>query len=407
MENRLPLSGIRVVELATVVAAPTAGRLLSDYGAKVIKIETPGAGDLQRKQGEAHEMPIEEDNNPLFDVFNSGKELIALNLKSEDGKEAFWRLLDEADVFLTNVRMQSLEKLGIAYEQIRDRFPRLVYAHFSGFGLKGEDRNRPGFDMSAFWMRCGMSADWVLKDGFPMRATYGFGDIATSGYIVSGILMGLIGRKQTGRGTFLSVSLMGAGVWHNTTHILNTQPQYGRELPADRYHPWDPFSDFYQCSDGSWIAPVKKVYAKDRYTFAKIFDMPQLAEDDRYSSINRMRQEGVLPECVKNVAEAISGKSRQEWEEIFTENDVPFEVARHSCEVYKDKQAWDNGYLENVEYPGGVVTAVPTPPIQFSEYGRRPFTREGTVGCDTDRVLQELGYGAQEVEDLRREGAVQ
>ena len=400
-KKQLPLAGIRVIELATVVAAPTAGRLLADYGAEVIKVETPGAGDLQRYVGDAHQLPIEKGNNPLFDTFNAGKRLTAINLKTEGGMAVMKKLLATADVFISNVRMPSLVKMGLGYDDLKEDFPQLIYAHFSGFGLKGRDVNKPGFDMSAYWLRCGMTFDWVTKGSFPMRATYGFGDIATSGYLVSGILMAIIGRQTSGRGTFLSVSLLGCGVWQNTTHVVNTQKKYGRELPVDRYDPWDPFSDFYQCGDGKWAAIVKKNYAKDKASFAKIFNFPELLTDERYASLSSMRKAGLVGECVRRVEEAMLTKPRDEWEQIFKEVDIPFECAHTSSDVWQDDQVWANGYLENVDYGDGEPTAVPTPPIQFDNFGRRAFTKEGEVGADTDVILDELGYSAEDIAALK------
>ena len=202
MTQNLPLSGVRVVELATVVAAPTVGRIMATYGAEVIKIETPG-GDGLRPFGKGHCLPTEDGNSPLFDLYNSGKKFTSLNLKTEQGQEAFHRLLTTADVFLTNVRYKGLERMGLDYETLKVKYPRLVYAHFSGFGLKGVDADRPGYDMTAFWMRSGALLDWLLPDSFPMRPTFAFGDVATASAFLSGIMMGLYSRNNTGKGTMV------------------------------------------------------------------------------------------------------------------------------------------------------------------------------------------------------------
>lgn len=156
MTQDLPLAGVRVLELATVVAAPTAARIMAAYGAQVIKVEAPN-GDLLRPLGTAHQLPAEDGNNPLFDLFNAGKELAAINLKTPEGMALFHRLLARSDVFITNVRMRSLEKMGLGYETLKEAYPRLIYAHFSGFGLTGPDVDRPGFDSTAFWLRSGAS----------------------------------------------------------------------------------------------------------------------------------------------------------------------------------------------------------------------------------------------------------
>ena len=180
---RMPLEGIRVVELATVVAAPTAGRMLCAYGAEVIKVET-AIGDEMRRAGEFEMVICEDDKNPLFTIQNSGKTLTSINLKNPDGKEAFLRLLDTADVFLTNVRAASLGRLGLDYETLHERFPQLIYAHFSGFGPKGPAANNPGFDSTAFWLRTGPLADWQAPGSFPFTPTYAFGDMATSSVLL-------------------------------------------------------------------------------------------------------------------------------------------------------------------------------------------------------------------------------
>lgn len=114
-------------------------------------------------------------------------------------------------MFLTNVRYKGLERMGLDYDTLKVKYPRLVYAHFSGFGLKGEDADRAGYDMTAFWMRSGALLDWLLPGSFPMRPTFAFGDIATAAYFLSGIMMALYARGTTGKGTMVSTSLLNAG----------------------------------------------------------------------------------------------------------------------------------------------------------------------------------------------------
>ena len=189
--KKMPLEGIRVVELATVVAAPTASRVLCAFGAEVIKVETK-IGDEMRRAGEFEMVVCEDDKNPLFTIQNSGKRLTSIDLKNPDGKAAFLRLLETADVFLTNVRLPSLGRLGLDYETLHKAYPGLVYAHFSGFGPKGPDAAKPGFDSTAFWLRSGPMADWQVPGSFPFTPTYAFGDMATSSAFLSGILMAII-----------------------------------------------------------------------------------------------------------------------------------------------------------------------------------------------------------------------
>ena len=382
MKKALPLEGLRVIELATVVPAPTAARLLADYGAEVIKIEIPGAGDSLRIVGDMHQMPIEPDNNPLFDAFNTGKRLLGLNLKSAEGMEILFKLLEGADVFLTNTRMRSLEKMGLGYEALKERFPRLIYAHF--------------------WLRPGTACDMVLPGDFPARPPYAFGDIATASNFLNGILMAVIGRERTGRGTLVSTSLYGAGIWISSPYVINTQAKYGKQLPSDRYDPWNPFSDIYECSDGVYIAPISKRYPSDRPMLAKVFDMPELLDDPELFSIGSMRKAGKLPAVTRKLAQTIKKRSSTQWAEIFEQVDMAYELSRHIRDIPDDEQALANGFVEPVDYPDG-KTFMPTPPVKYSEYSRRAFEKQGRIGADTDGILTELGYGLQEIARLKNE----
>ncbi len=153
-----PLSGIKVVELAAFVAAPSAGRILADLGAEVIKVEAP-SGDGWRITGVSYRPRFNKDENPVFDIYNTGKKFISLNLKTEAGKEAMFKLLEDADVFLTNTRPAGLKRLGLAYEDLKDKYPKLIYALVLGYGEKGPEKDTPAFDTTAFWSRAGFMRD--------------------------------------------------------------------------------------------------------------------------------------------------------------------------------------------------------------------------------------------------------
>lgn len=405
MNKSLPLEGIKVVELATVVAAPTTSRLLADYGANVIKIEVPGSGDSMRILGDMHRLPILDDNNPIFDLFNTGKKFVSINLKSPEGLEIIFKLLSQADVLITNTRVRSLEKLGIWYEQIKDRFPRLIYAHFSGFGLFGKGKDRPGYDSTAFWLKPGIAGDMTLEGVLPARPPYAFGDIASASYFLNGILIALLGREKTGRGTLISTSLYNAGIWMSASYMINTQDKYGNTLPSERYEPWSPFCDYYKCSDGEYIMFIAKRYPDERQLMASVFGLPELVEDPDLATIGTMRHLGKLPGIVQKLEAIVMTRSSQEWIDIFDAHDIPYELSGHIKDIYTDAQAWDNGYIENMEYPDG-ITVFPTPPIKFADYGRRPAGKADRLGADTDSVLEKLGYTAEEIHALRQNDVI-
>ena len=168
-----PMEGITVIELANYVAGPVVGRMLADMGARVIKIEGRG-GDAWRNTS-ASNTQTEWDENPLFDLFNIGKRSFSLNLKTEEGKAIFFKLLEKADILITNTRQNALIKLGVDYDSLKERYPRLIYATLTGYGYNGPDCNAPGFDNIAFWSRPGFSADMTIDgpESYPVNSRYG------------------------------------------------------------------------------------------------------------------------------------------------------------------------------------------------------------------------------------------
>lgn len=407
MPNKInmPLAGLKVVELATVVAAPTAGRMLCAYGAEVIKVETL-YGDEMRLAGEWEQVVCEGRKNPLFTIQNSGKTLTSINLKSEEGKEAFHRLLAGADILLTNVRMPSLRRLELDYETLREKYPRLIYAHFSGFGLEGPDAAKPGFDSTAFWLRNGPLADWQAPGSFPFTPTYAFGDMATSSVLFSGILMAVIGRAQSGHGSLVSTSLQASGIWCNAIGVVSHQKAFAGDRVNDPLCPSDPLSHFYKCGDGRWIGVFDNEYSRELPKFAALFDMPELLDDERFVSLEALRRTGATRELVEKLNAMFLTRSSQDWLDYLTENNVSCELMHRLSDVSQDEQALANGYIQPVEFEDGLNVMMPCPPVKFSEYRMRDYVPAGCLGDDTQRVFTDLGYTAGQIEEMRAKGAI-
>ena len=402
---KMPLEGIKVVELATVVAAPTAGRMLSAYGAEVIKVESL-TGDDYRVAGNFECVVCEDYKNPLFTIQNSGKKLVSIDLKQPEGKKAMLRLLDGADVFLTNVRTGGLQRLGLDYESLHERFPRLVYAHFSGFGPKGPVASNPGFDSTAFWLRSGPMADWQVPGSFPFNPTYAFGDMATSSVLFSGILMALIGRERTGHGTRVDTSLFASGIWCNAVAVVSHQPQFGGKRPLDPLRPADPFSQFYMCSDGKWIGIFDNEYQRDLPKFAKLFGMPDIVENPNYASLSALAESDAIVEFVQRLNELFLTRSSGEWREYLSSNNVSCEVMHCIRDVSTDEQALANGYVKELKFKDGLNVMMPRPPVHFSDYEQREYVPTGRIGEDTDRVFMAMGYTEEEISQLREKKTI-
>lgn len=382
--------------MSMVVAAPTAARLFAIYGADVIKVEAP-TGDVCREMGEAYCCTIDDYANPCFDLHNSGKKLTSIDLKSEKGHELFMQLLNDADVFITNIRPQALKRLKIDYESVKESNPRLIYGHFSGYGQKGPDCDRAGFDNSAFWMRTGPELEWQEPGSRPFSPSFAFGDIATATDLYAGILAALIGREKTGKGTLVTTSLYGNGIWLNSESIVQAQPQYGRKFKADRYHPHDPFAKTYLTKDGKYIAIYDSSYARDKARFAKFFGIEDLLSDPRAESYKTLRESDYIVEVVKKIEEIIATKTAEEWCELLEASDIAHEKLRDFIDVYTDEQAYANGYLEKVEMGDGKITSMPLPPTSFSEYSKVSTVPLGGIGADTDEIFSSLGYSKEEI----------
>ena len=400
----MPLAGVRVVELATVVAAPTTSRMLCAYGAEVVKVETL-YGDEMRRAGKTELTPYEDYKNPLFTVHNSNKRLTSINFKDPEGKAALLKLIGEADVFITNVREASLRRSGLDYDTLRESFPQLIYAHFSGFGPKGPVASNPGFDSTGFWLRSGPMADWQVEGSFPFVPTYAFGDMATSSVLLSGILMALLGREKTGSGTKVETSLFASGIWCNSVGVVETQFER-RHLNPDPFRPADPFDTTYKCADGKWIGVYVNEYKKDKAKLAKLLGMEDILEDPRYDDIATLAESGVIVEAVKRCNEIFLTRTSAEWRELLSANSVSCEVMQSTCDVSRDSQAIENHYVEELEFAGGLKVMMPCPPVHFSEYTRRPYEPTGEIGKDTDAVFASLGYSGEEIARLREKGAI-
>ena len=249
-----PLEGYTVVEMSTFVAGPVTARLLADLGATVIKVERP-EGDAWRETGISY-LPLRfsHEENPVFDIYNAGKQHIALNAKNPQGMEVLLKLLEKADVFVTNTRPGALKRLGLDYETLKTRFPRLVYAILLGYGEKGSDAEMPAFDTSAFWARSGFLRDLALRreDYAPVQPPYSMGDTVSGYLLVAEVCAALLRRERTGQGDLVKSSLLHNSIFTMGTMAITSQPPFGRVYPEDRPGWSAPCGD-YQCADGEWV----------------------------------------------------------------------------------------------------------------------------------------------------------
>ena len=314
-----PLEGIRVVELSTVVAASSIGRRLTQFGATSIKVESL-AGDQFRTFGKTYQTPCTEDENPIFDQLNGCKRSIPLNLKTADGMEVMLKLLEQADVFVTNTRARALERLGLDYDTLKEKFPRLVYATITGYGDTGPEKDLPGFDTTAFWGVSGFNTDMSVMTGeyLPTMFPGGMGDSITAAELTGGICAALAGRERTGKGDRVTASLLATSLW--STSLMTVATQFGRRYPMTRY---EGSPTPYRCKDGEFlIFTILSSFEKQFTGVCKAIGKPEMLTDQRFWP----QASFVKPENTKAFIQiceaAFATKTCEAWLEILRGYDV-------------------------------------------------------------------------------------
>lgn len=402
MSKELPLKGVKIVDLSTFAAAPGAARMLADWGADVVKVESLH-GDAWRFYGTLGSTPATAEENPCWEIQNANKRSLAVDLKSTKGKAILYKLLAEADVFITNLRIKALRKLKLTYEELAGLYPRLVWAHISGYGVKGPDAERPGFDVAAYWARSGMMTDLCQPGDPPLTQAYAFGDNSTGSILCAGICAALYKQQRTGQGEKVSISLLGNAIWSAGLMVASTQERYGDEFPKSRLFPSSPLCAMYKCKDGEWLLLCIIEYERYYSAFCKVMGREDLIDDERYNTLQAVKN--YSQEFVQLLDRIFATKNRDEWCEKLLAVDIVCDKILHFSEVAKDEQAWANDYLYHFAYRNGEQAILPNTPIQFK--AERGFAAGAPLlGEHTREILFELGYTADEVEDFLKQEIV-
>ena len=406
----LPLKGVKVIDLTYFVAGPGAAKILADWGADVIKVEPP-FGDPIRTSGTTLQAPIEKDCNPLWAAYNANKRGLALNLKTEEGKQILGKLLESADVFVSSYRTGALKRLGLDYETLSKKYPQLIWAQLNGYGDFGPAKDNPGFDVVAFWARSGAMMDFAEVDTSPINAPYGFGDATTACSLAGGIAGALYQKAQTGKGCKVMVSLYGQAIWNNSALVVATQ--YGDEYPKTRKNPMAPVMDSFKCSDGNWI--YMSILQHERYynTLMKdVIDRPDLVDDPRFNTAIEAKER--TRELVEIISEGFAKYTQKEMAERLAKADIAFDYIRHVKDILTDAQALENQYVVPVKNLNHTETLQAMSPVRFClEEPQSPKDIEPTVERDapqigehTVEILKEYGYDDAAIQHLKDIGAI-
>ncbi len=398
-----PLEGIKVVELANYVAAPIVCRICADLGADVVKIEGRG-GDTWRATSMGH-TKTDSNENPLFDIFNVGKKSLSLNVKNEKGKEILFKLLEDADILVTNTRNQSLVKLGIDYESIKERFPRLIFVTLTGYGYEGPDCNAPGFDNIAFWSRPGFSADMTIDapGSYPVNSRYAMGDTIAGTTLFGGLMTALYQREKTGKGDFVTMSLYNAGIWAFGGSIVMAEKPYCHEYPEKRN--FGMASNLaYKCSDGEWVRCTIFEYERYGDKFFNAVDAVKEAAEIGVTDMKTMMEKA--DQLVPVLETKFIKKTSDEWLKIFRELDIVCGKLNHFADVLEDEQAWANEYIQKYSCQNGEERILPTCPVRLGSQGAIKVGKPFKCGEHNEEILASLGYSEQEIKEMAAAGAL-
>jgi crotonobetainyl-CoA:carnitine CoA-transferase CaiB-like acyl-CoA transferase len=394
------LEGLKVVELATYIAAPGAGAIMADWGASVVKIESP-KGDPMRLFFDSFDTG--EGDNPVFDLDNRGKRGVVLDISKPEGREAALKLVREADVFLTNNRPGSLSRSGFDYESLRKENPRLVYASLTGYGLEGPDIDKAGMDVASYWSRSGVASITAPKgvEPFPIRTA--MGDHITSMATVSAILAAVFERQRTGEGRLVETSLLRTGVYSIGSDMA-IQLRFGKLASTrPRHAAVNPLANFFKTADERWICLLVRTGGTDWPQIAAAVGHPEWVDDPRFKSNRDRRLNG--SDLVTLMDEAIATMSLEELTARFDAEDLTWAPVQTPREVVNDPQAIAAGCFVDIPDGKGGFLKSPASPARFPGAEDGPRGPAPKLGEHTDAVLAELGYGPEEIASLKASGA--
>jgi crotonobetainyl-CoA:carnitine CoA-transferase CaiB-like acyl-CoA transferase len=401
-----PLDGVRVLEVAQAAFVPSAGQILVDWGAQVIKIEHPEHGDMARGIKVLGVDPHPSGVQYLWEIFNRGKRSVGLDVGHPAGYEVLLRLVDDADVFMTNFLGTARSRLKIEPDDIRARNPRIVYARGTSHGPTGPDAEAGGYDTASYWSRNGMAiASMPVDYRYPIAIPGpSFGDSQCGTALAGGIAAALYQRERTGHGSVIDVSLLSAGLWASQGTNVGACLSDGEVLPAhDRRRPSNPLVNTYRTGDGRFI--MLGSLQADRYwpRFCEAIGHPELLADDRFADADSRREN--IEACVDALDAAFLEHTLEALAEAFTTVRLPFAVIRTPREAQDDPQARLNGFIQDLTLDSGLTMPITVAPAIFDEEPPLPSPAPGHAS-DTDEVLAELGYSDEEIMELRIGGAI-
>ena len=397
------LEGVKVLELGAWVAGPGAGAVMGDWGAEVIKIEDPVAGDPVRGWRSISGIQV-TDVHFWFELYNRNKKSIGLDLRIEAGREILYKLVAKADVFFTNFQYSVLEKLKIDYKTLSGVNPKLIYGVASGYGKEGPDVEKPGYDITAFWARSGILNKLIPQGGVPWMPPHAMGDSSTALFLAGAISAALFHRERTGVGQQIDLSLFQAAMWVAAMDV-QTVIHKGVALPQiHRSANPSPLENSYLTKDKKWL--LITMIQSDRFwpAFCKALKIEHLEKDEKYQDMYVRATHNA--ELISILDSIFATKSRAEWETIFKEHGLICSPINSFADLPSDVQAKENNFFVEVDHPVGRKIKLVATPVQFNKTPATIRTSAPELGQHTEEVLLDLGYSWEDIAGFKDKKAI-
>ena len=396
-----PLDGVRVLEVASWLAAPSCAALMADMGASVIKVEPPG-GDTYRRMYKA--LFGDDFIHPSYQFDNRGKRGVCVNLEAEEGLELVHRLVRDCDVFITNLTAPRLKRYRLMDDDVHALAPSAVYTVLSGYGTSGPDSERQAFDQTAFWARSGAMSVFGDRDDGPLISRGGFGDRTTCLNMLAAILAALRVRDRTGEGQYVEVTLQRTGIWALASDVTTALFQRVQPERTSKKAPGNPIWNFYRTSDNRYLVLVMPSALPYWPKFCNMIGKSEWIGDPRFATLLTMAEQG--PSVVPEIAAMFEQHDLAYWREKLDAAGLIWEPVAELTEVVEDPALREAGAFSMIVHPTGGAMEIISAPFHIRGAGVEVRGPAPDAGQHTREVFAEAGVPQSRIEALIEKGVL-